>query len=80
MPYLDLNISYVFRPEALGICSGTVFLVCTICCLLLFARNCEEVLRVIEIFLLLICCSLALGYHFQLGTLFDMFYDISWVH
>jgi hypothetical protein len=31
-------------PEALGLCSGTVFLMCTICSQLLFANSCEQVL------------------------------------
>jgi hypothetical protein len=30
-------------PEALGLCSGTVFLMCTICSQLIFAKNCEQV-------------------------------------
>lgn len=30
-------------PEALGLCSGTIFLMCTICSQLLFASSCEQV-------------------------------------
>jgi hypothetical protein len=30
-------------PEALGLCSGTIFLMCTICSQLLFANTCEQV-------------------------------------
>lgn len=30
-------------PEALGLCSGTIFLMCTICLQLLFAHTCEQV-------------------------------------
>jgi hypothetical protein len=30
-------------PEALGLCSGTIFLMCTICSQLLFANSCEQV-------------------------------------
>jgi hypothetical protein len=30
-------------PEALGLCSGTIFLMCTICSQLLFASTCEQV-------------------------------------
>lgn len=37
-------------PEALGLCSGTIFLMCTICLQLLFAHTCEQVIYLFFLF------------------------------
>jgi hypothetical protein len=69
---------FVYRPEALGLASGVVFIVCVIFCQMMLVAS-SEVCCIRKILLLLLFFrSDYFGFAVPGGLAFNSFHDVSW--